>query len=242
MLLLLKKQYLQQENPTLGISAEDAFMTGNYDLSSKDLDYLSTFFKLNLDENSKISLFNFIKENEDDKFQTLMQKYVDSLSKGITEDSDKLREQIIQILAPYIPEEDIQRVINDFVPTYKELLEQKIDEDFSSYNTTRKGAADLTKLKSKERKQFLSSNEDASKYLEYNEDGEEYLNILGKIVLLEQQRSQITKEINSEILANKTEISDNKQQLQEINEKLEKNLFTNEETEESLKSQKILHK
>ena len=220
-----------------GIGTEEVF-GGDSKLSSQDLNYLSTFFKLNLDESSKVSLFDFIKENEDDKFQTLMQKYMDSLSKGITEESDELQQQIINTLTPIIPEKDIIKIINDFVPNYQELLEQKIDEDFSSYNTTRKGAADLTKLKSKERKSFLADNEDADKYFEYNEDGEEYLNILGKIVLLEQQRSQISKELNDEIQYNNNQISNNETQLEKVNEKLKKGLFTNEETEDSLKSQK----
>ena len=225
-----RKQITNSEN-FVGFATNDK-------VSSQDLDYLSNFFKMDLQEGSKVSLFDFIVKDEDDKFQTLMQKYMNSLSNGITEESDKLEEQIIQVLTPYIPEEDIQKIINDFIPNYKEFLEQKIDEDFSNYNTTRKGAADLTKLKSKERKQFLADNEDASKYFEYNEDGEEYLNILGKIVLLEQQRSQISKDINNEISANKIQISDNDKQLQEINEKLRTSLYTNEETEDSLKSQK----
>lgn len=192
----------------------------NDKITSSDLNQLSNIFKLNISKESKLSLFDLIITDENDEFQKLGEKYVNSLANGITKESEEIRGELKnKLLSLGLTEEDIIKYLEDLVPTFRELLEEKIDEDFSNYNTTRKGAADLTKLKSKERKQFLADNENADKYFEYNSDGEESLNVLGKITLLEEQRSKVIREINDEIAANTVEYNNNLKEIKNLEDK-----------------------
>lgn len=194
----------------------------NDNISSSDLDYLGTFLKLNISDDSKVSLFDFIIKDEDDQFQALGNKYIKSVENGITDESEQLRQQIVDILTlKGVPQEDIINILRDFVPTYTELMTAKADEDFSDFNTTRKGVSDLTSLKSKQRKQFLSDNSNADQYFEYNDEGEEYLNILGKIVLLEQQRSDAIRDIDNLMAGNNAQIADNEEKIKDINNHLD---------------------
>lgn len=192
----------------------------NDKITSSDLNQLSNIFKLNISKESKLSLFDLIITDENDEFQKLGEKYVNSLANGITKESEEIRGELKnKLLSLGLTEEDIIKYLEDLVPTFRELLEEKIDEDFSNYNTTRKGATDLTKLKSKERKQFLADNENADKYFEYNSDGEESLNVLGKITLLEEQRSKVVREINDEIAANTVEYNNNLKEIKKLEDK-----------------------